>query len=442
MKLVKKLYLIALFSINAFSQETIVIPDIGLEEALIDLKFDSNGLNGNILVSDAQYIVNLNINSPLDNDLLPNVNSKIKDLTGLEHFPNLTRLDCSGNEISKINLTKNSKLSFLNCRDNKITSLDLSNNPELFSVSCDYNKISTLVLGEKPLLRDLFCNNNRLTTADISQCPILENLDISLNKISKIFIDKDTYDKYSVGWHKDSNAKYTEKTGNEVAEQVVQETVTPTPAPTTTVASSSNQASTASIGNNSAANYFEKFKQSVITEYDQLVLDPTHLQNTKDDIQRKYAIEPTQFTQWITQYGKLKMDQVNQSKSIYTLESTNNFYKKFQQEAVEEYEKLVLDPTYLQSKKEIIQKKYNISPQQFTDWVASYGKLTDTNTHTREEASEYYDKFKKAVVSEYERAVLNPTHLQNKKDEIQKKYNLSVKDLGDWILQLSSIYRN
>ena len=80
MKKTTAYFLLFLLTFNVVSQETIAILDIGLEECLIDLDIDSNGLNGNILVSDAKYVVNLNINDPITNKLLPNVHSKIKDL--------------------------------------------------------------------------------------------------------------------------------------------------------------------------------------------------------------------------------------------------------------------------------------------------------------------------------------------------------------------------
>lgn len=91
MKTIIPLCFATLFAFNIYSQETIRIPDIGLEECLINLKIDSNGLNGSITISDAEYVTNLNVNDPVTNKDLPNVYSKIKDLTGLESFPNLKR---------------------------------------------------------------------------------------------------------------------------------------------------------------------------------------------------------------------------------------------------------------------------------------------------------------------------------------------------------------
>ncbi len=40
---------------------------------------------------------------------------KIEDLTGIEYFPNLTKLNCSGNALTKLDLSANTKLEELNC---------------------------------------------------------------------------------------------------------------------------------------------------------------------------------------------------------------------------------------------------------------------------------------------------------------------------------------
>lgn len=432
-----------------FSQETISIPDIGFEEALIDLKFDSNGLNGNILLSDAQYIKNLNINSPLNNEQLPNVNSKIKDLTGIEHFTNLTRLDCSGNEIEKIDLSKNLKLSFLNCRENKIKSLDLSNNPELFSISCDYNQLNSIVLGSKPVLRDLYCNNNQLTSADVSQCTALENLDLSYNNIAEILIDKKTYDKYFEGWHKDSKAQYKEDIDYEIARQIIEKVdkINESIIDTKKTKSSDKDANAkkasqlnSNLSNNNPSNFYQKFKRSVILEYDKLVLNSMHLQNCKQQIEKKYQIDSDLFAQWISQFGKLKIKENLQV--AHTSENATDIYNKFQQEVVKEYEASILTPNYILSKKQEIIKKYQIKPEIFDDWINKYGKLTiNTQANTKKTLSlDYFKEFKKAMVLEYEKSVLTPTYLKSKKTEIQKKYNLNADELSNWISEFSAIY--
>ncbi|WP_408042628.1 leucine-rich repeat domain-containing protein [Tenacibaculum litopenaei] len=447
MKLISTCLAAFLLTLQLTAQETIPIPDVGFEEALIALKYDSNGLTGNILVSDIKYIVNLNINNATKNEKLPNVNSPIKSLEGIEHFSNLKRLDCAENAITKLDLSKNAQLNFLNCSDNKIEYLDLSNNPELYAINCDYNKLGTLLLGEKPALKDLYCNNNQLQSLDISGCATLTNLDASSNKMKTLFIKKEYYDALSEGWYKDPKTAYAEKSGEAYFDDQLAPKKEAAPAPSQKQTTATTPAATASTtnsasANDSAASYFEKFKKSVVAEYDQLVLAPKHLTKTQLDIQAKYHLNQKDLSTWISQYGKLSLHNVERSKSTYTIDSSTHFLKKFRQSAIEEYESLILDAAYLRSKREEIQKKYNISASEFNTWLGKYGKLSLKQApKPAENAADYYNKFKKAVVAEYEMAVLSPAHLLSTKEAVQKKYKLSAKELGDWITQLSTINR-
>ncbi|WP_299160353.1 hypothetical protein [uncultured Tenacibaculum sp.] len=441
MKTFLNLWLSLFLCSSLFSQEeTIRIPDIGLEECLIDLDIDSNGLNGSILVSDAAYVVNLNINNPITNKLLPNVHSKIKDLTGLESFPNLKRLDCFGNNITKIDLSKSTSITFLNCSENKIESLDLSNNTELIYVSCDNNKLNSLILGNNPSLENLYCSYNNLTSLDVKSCNSLENLDATGNKINIIVANETQLKNTPPGWYKDSNTSYanassTPKPLNTNTVVEYQEDKKPqTISVKKTVKTNSTQNSQTKEA--TAANYYEKFQLSVINEYDKLILANNHIQDKKIEIEKKYALNPDQFSQWITKYSNLKKNTVNALKK-----STTAHYSKFKRAAVEEYEKLVLNPSYLQSKKEEVQKKHQLNSEQFSEWINLFGtpSLKTKTTQPQETAEDYYIKFKKSVVNEYDSLILNPTHIQNKKKEIQQKYKLTPIQLNEWIKKHSKI---
>lgn len=108
-------------------EPTIEIPDANFEQALIDLGFDTNGLNGNILLSDADKIETLRISNPLENTNLPNVNSKISNITGISSFANLKSLYCSHNSIGTIDLSKNTYLKVLDCRENNLVYVNVAN---------------------------------------------------------------------------------------------------------------------------------------------------------------------------------------------------------------------------------------------------------------------------------------------------------------------------
>ncbi|RSC95781.1 leucine-rich repeat domain-containing protein [Tenacibaculum singaporense] len=300
MKTITPFCFATLFAFNIYSQETIRIPDIGLEECLINLKIDSNGLNGSITISDAEYVTNLNVNDPVTNKDLPNVYSKIKDLTGLESFPNLKRLDCFGNEITKIDLSQSSSISFLNCSENKIERLDVSKNPNLTYISCDYNKLTSLILGENPNIQSLYASYNQLTTLDVSNCPNLESMDVTGNKIKTIIVSKEQLANIPQGWYKDEKTTYATSNGdvanNKVAEEIVikeAETVKTTEEkPEKTV-------------KKPVQKYAENFIQLVVSEYEKSVLNETYLKQIREDLMHKYDIKDEEITKWIEQYSKL-----------------------------------------------------------------------------------------------------------------------------------------
>lgn len=56
-----------------------------------------------------------------------NVNYKgIKDLTGIQYFTALKVVRCEGNQLTGLDMRKNTALTDLECKDNKLTSLDMS----------------------------------------------------------------------------------------------------------------------------------------------------------------------------------------------------------------------------------------------------------------------------------------------------------------------------
>ncbi|TDQ30310.1 leucine-rich repeat domain-containing protein [Tenacibaculum caenipelagi] len=293
MKAITPFYFALLFSFNAFSQETIRIPDIGLEECLVNLKIDSNGLNGNITISDAEYVTNLNVDDPVTNKNLPNVYSKIKDLTGLESFPNLKRLDCYDNEITKMDLSQSSSISFLNCSKNKIGRLDVSKNPNLTYISCDSNKMSSLILGENTNLESLYASFNKLTTLDVSNCPNLVSMDVTGNNIKTIIVSEEQLANIPQGWYKDEKTTYATSSGAVTDKKVVVEK--------TTAKVEEKPAKVESP----VEKYTESFKQLIVSEYEKSVLNETYLKQIKEELTNKYKIDNTELTDWIQRYSKL-----------------------------------------------------------------------------------------------------------------------------------------
>lgn len=137
---------------------------------------DSNN-NGEIEVSEAEAVAILQLSS-----------ANISDLTGIEYFTNLERLDCAfnsnltsinlsqltslkmlqlrNNQLSSLNLSGLNQLEELSCQNNQLTSLDISEQTQLKLLLCEGNQISSLNFSNNPALQRVYCGNNLLTTLD------------------------------------------------------------------------------------------------------------------------------------------------------------------------------------------------------------------------------------------------------------------------------------
>lgn len=116
----------------------------------------------------------------------------IKDLTGIEFFPELENLDCSENQLTQLDVSKNPKLKRLVCYENKLTSLDVSGNTSLTELHCYTNQLTRLNLGENANLDILNCVVNRLTSLDLSGNANLTRLSCSSNLLTSLNVSKNT----------------------------------------------------------------------------------------------------------------------------------------------------------------------------------------------------------------------------------------------------------
>ena len=107
--------------------------------------------------------------------------ANIKDLTGIELFPNLDKLDCKYNNLTRLDVSKNTKLTKLYCESNQLTGLDLSKNTELTELNCQDNQLTSLDLSKNTALTKLYCALNQLTSLDLSKNTALTILGCSGN---------------------------------------------------------------------------------------------------------------------------------------------------------------------------------------------------------------------------------------------------------------------
>lgn len=116
----------------------------------------------------------------------------IKSLKGIEFFTSVKNLDCSGNELEELNLSKNIALKGLKCQNNALTSLNVSNNPALYYLDCSENKLTSLDVSNNPALTEFICNNNLLTSLDVSKNTELYGIDCSYNLLTSLDFSNNT----------------------------------------------------------------------------------------------------------------------------------------------------------------------------------------------------------------------------------------------------------
>lgn len=110
----------------------------------------------------------------------------IADLTGIEHFKNLTKLLCYDNQLTTLDVSENKALTLLTCDNNELTSLDVSGNTALMTLSCGFNKLESLNVSGSAALTYLSCDNNKLTSLNVSGNPNLTNLYCGSNQLTSL----------------------------------------------------------------------------------------------------------------------------------------------------------------------------------------------------------------------------------------------------------------
>lgn len=115
-------------------------------------------------------------------------NQNCTDLTGIAYFANLTTLRCQQNGLKELNLKDNENLTELNCSYNQLTTLDVSKNAKLSILECYNNGMEELNLGDITNLYWLLCATNNLTELDVSKNRYLEQLHCRHNNLRRLVI--------------------------------------------------------------------------------------------------------------------------------------------------------------------------------------------------------------------------------------------------------------
>lgn len=136
--------------------------------------FDSNGDEK----LDDEEIANVKyINAP---------SKTISSLKGIEYFTELLELDCDNNQLTSLDVSKNTKLVKLICSKNALTSLNTSHNPLLKKLDIYNNKITSIDVSQNTELETLYIGRNPIETLNVKNNVKLMELQSELNNLTSI----------------------------------------------------------------------------------------------------------------------------------------------------------------------------------------------------------------------------------------------------------------
>lgn len=89
----------------------------------------------------------------------------IESLQGIEFFTALTALECQRNQLTSLDVSKNTALTTLSAFDNQLTSLNVNGCAALTVLSCSGNRLSSLTTFGCTSLTNLTCYSNQIKGA-------------------------------------------------------------------------------------------------------------------------------------------------------------------------------------------------------------------------------------------------------------------------------------
>ncbi len=119
----------------------------------------SYGADGKLTASEISSIKNIIVSGSSSSP------GAISSLKGIEYFTSLKALRCSYNQLTSLDLSKNTALTELTCSYNQLTSLDLSKNTVLTELYCYSNQLTSLDVSKNTALTTLYCYRNRIKGA-------------------------------------------------------------------------------------------------------------------------------------------------------------------------------------------------------------------------------------------------------------------------------------
>jgi surface protein len=170
------------FKFTCDPDDIVNIPDANLKAALVAGSIDAND-DDEISYGEAEaYTADLTLD-----------NLGILDLTGLQAFTQIDRLEVQGNDLTEIKLENNAALTYLDLSDNEVSSLDVSALTLLTDLRLARNSVTTLDVSSNTSLDRLFVQQiPELTDLDLTDLASLRYLNMSGTGISTVDLSQNT----------------------------------------------------------------------------------------------------------------------------------------------------------------------------------------------------------------------------------------------------------
>ena len=123
-------------------------------------------------------------------------NMGIKSLEGVGFFTALETLKCWDNELTALDVSKNTELTRLYCRSNRLAALDVTQNKNLEELDCEsdsllsYMKLTKLDVSQNKALKKLNCYGVKMKELNVSGCTALEELDCGGNQLTALDVSQ------------------------------------------------------------------------------------------------------------------------------------------------------------------------------------------------------------------------------------------------------------
>lgn len=163
-------------------KDIVNIPDANFKRALVENTSINTNRDTQISYAEARaYTGRIDVS-----------NKNISSLEGIEAFINITELNCFWNQLTSLDVSKNTALQILFCDNNQLTSLDVSGAIALKELDCSNNQLTNLDVSGATALQILFCGNNQLTSLDVSKNVALQRLFCDNNQLTSLDVSKNT----------------------------------------------------------------------------------------------------------------------------------------------------------------------------------------------------------------------------------------------------------